>query len=66
MSLLIASVGACSLTPPGDFCLSASQLPMDILTATYLVENNLDLARGIASHNSFGAEVCGWESLGGS
>jgi len=62
LSLLLVFVAACS-TPQGDFCLSASQLPIKDKTVDYLVENDDDLARGIASHNANGAEACGWESF---
>jgi len=59
MSFLIAfAVAGCS-TPPGDFCLSASNITMKDKTAIYIVDNDIELARKIASHNMMYYESCG-------
>ena len=47
--------------PEGDFCLSASAIPLQDQTAEYLVGNDIDAARGIAAHNTHGQNTCGWE-----
>ena len=65
LSLLIVFVVACS-TPEGDFCLSASQLPIKDRTVGYLISNDIDLARAIAILNAYGAEACGWKPFNGS
>jgi len=59
LSFLSVFVTACST--PGDFCLSASPIPLEDPTAVYLVENDLDAARAIAGHNTVGEQECDWE-----
>jgi len=58
MSLLIVFVTACETA--GDFCLSASYIPIKDSTIDYIVKNDTDLTRSILSHNAYGQEVCGW------
>lgn len=60
MSCLIAFVTACS-SPEGDFCLSASAIPLSDVSAEILVRNDIDAARAILAHNTYGAIACGWE-----
>jgi len=59
MSLLTVFVAACSV--PGDFCVSASPILLEDPTIDYLVTNDVDAARSILGHNSFGERECDWE-----
>lgn len=58
-SLLLAFAVACS-PPEGDFCLSASPIPVKEGMVDYLVQNDETLARSILGHNEYGKKVCGW------
>lgn len=58
VSLLMLFATACKT--PGDFCVSATQIPLKDETIGYLARNDIDAGRSILSHNTYGERECGW------
>lgn len=57
--ILFLGAGSCSV---GDFCDLADPLQTkDQQVGRYLIENDIELAVGMAVHNKFGQDKCDWE-----